>query len=63
MIPEFGVTLIKVCKIMKVQWNLDLVTIDLVTIFDLVTLLPMTNFLLSKIHRFSDKFANFSALI
>ena len=38
----------------KIQWNLDLVTIYLVTNRDLVTLFPTTNFLLSKIHRFSD---------
>ena len=37
-----------------IQWNLDLVTIHLVTNRDLVTLFLTTNFLLSKIHRFSD---------
>ena len=41
-------------KIIQVQWNLDLVTIYLVTTHDLVTLFGMTSFLLSKIHRFSD---------
>ena len=40
--------------IFGVQWNLDLVTIYLVTTHDLVTLFGMTSFLLSKIHRFSD---------
>ena len=37
--------------------------IDLVTILDLVTVLSMTNFLFSKMHRFGDNFANFSILI
>ena len=41
-------------RFFKIQWNLDLVTIYLVTNRDLVTLFWMTNFLLSKIHRFSD---------
>ena len=49
--------------IYEVQWNLDLVTIDLVTNCDLVTLFKTTDFLLSKIHGFSDKFANLCDLI
>ena len=47
----------------QVQWILDLVTINLVTILDLVTLLPLTRFLCSKMHRFSDNLANFIVLI
>ena len=52
----------------EIQWllnlvTLDLVTLDLVTILDLVTLLPLTSFLLSKKSRFSDKLANFRVLI
>ena len=46
-----------------VQWILDLVTLNLVTILDLVTLLPLTRFLCSKMHRFSDNLANFIVLI
>ena len=33
------------------------------SLFDLVTLLSLTRFLFSKMHRFSDNFANFSVLI
>ena len=44
--------------IILIQWILDLVTIDLVTILDLVTVLLLTNFLLSKMHRFSKKSTN-----
>ena len=49
--------------LIQLQWILDLVTIDLVTILNLVTVSPLTSFLFSKMQRFSDNFKNFSALI
>ena len=47
----------------RIQWNLDLVTIDLVTNCDLVTPFRLTDFLLNKIHGFSDKFVSVCVLI
>ena len=47
----------------KIQWNLDLVTMYLVTNHNLVTLFWMTSFLLGEIDRFRDILIMFRALI
>ena len=46
-----------------VQSNLDLVTVNLVTILDLVTFFRKTDFLCSKNSRFSDILENSRTLI
>ena len=47
----------------QIQSNFDLVTVNLVTILDLVTFFRKTNFLCSKNSRFSDILENSRTLI